>query len=462
MRKTIVVYFLVFIIVNSCMYTEQYVLIPSIEISVAFTNPGFGSLKNSDLGGVPKCSEQSMDYAVYTIEFVDERGQLTFSKQIKTAVNRLDNKHVTQPVKVMLNNEISTYARITSFFIYHDNLQSAEDSIMRAAPLEGSKFYPLVNNKLNTLFPVNKFAKHEVSIDVLCFEPMYIVNFGFVWLDLNLVTVRSQCWMATLCVDNPQLFTGSLYESLSSDALGQQVPAILKVNVLNYKGAAQGDYEDDINWNLLITHTNNTSDTYGIDKCLEVFWPDHDERDDLFRFDVYVLLPDADNKFSYQFYNSYAFWDAIPPDAGAGGVADFEIGDCVTDSYSGCTLTQGYWKNHTGTNKKTGQAYWGHVNPSDSFFNTGLSYLDIYAKKPSESKYYSLAHQYIATKLNLEVGGVDISMCPDVQKHYAAAGELLKTYLPDDDLSLVMGDLIMYAETLDLFNNGVLCAVHCD
>ncbi|MBS2212853.1 hypothetical protein KEM09_15655 [Carboxylicivirga mesophila] len=462
MRKSIVVYIIVCLIVNSCTRTEQKILIPSVEISVAFENPGFGSLKNGDVGGVPECAELSMDYALYTVEFITETGQVSSQKQIKAPIYTINNRHVTQPVKVMLNDEHSTHARIINFFIYHTDDLSSEDIIVRAAPMKGSKFYPLVSNKLNTLFTINKFAKHEVPIDVLCFEPMYIVSFGFVWLDMSLVTIRSQCWMGTLCVDNPQVLNGSLYETLSPGEVSQQMPAILKVNVLNYIGAADGNYEDDINWDLIITHSNSTSEAYGTDQCLEVFWPDHDVRNDLFRFDVYVLMPDGDNEFSYQYYNSYAFWDAIPPDVGTDGVADFEIGDCVTNSFIACTLTQGYWKNHTGINKKSGQAYWGHINPSDKFFNTGLSYLDIYAKKPSESKYYSLAHQYIAAMLNLEVGGVDISMCPDVQQHYDAAGELLNEYLPTDDLSVVMDDLIMYAETLDLFNNGVLCSKHCD
>jgi hypothetical protein len=448
------------LILMSCMQTEESILIKHAELSISVDKADFNALKSWDLGGVPECHDLTMDYVLFTLEFLDDDGNVTSSQQYKTSIFQPNGKLVTESVKILLNDRVSLNVRLATFFIYHKKADG-DDVIVKAAPLPGSKYHSLVSHGLGSNIELKKFSKKEIEVDVLCFEPLYIVEFGFTWINLNEIIIRNQCWMANLCVDNPSDYRGSLYEILNNE-LSNQMPAILKINVLNYVGEAEGDHDDDINWDLLITHENNTIETYGINKCLEVFWPDNIDRNDLFRFDIYVLMADGAGQFYYQFYNSYAFWDNDRPDFGTDGIANFDIGDCTTRIFNACTLTQGFWKNHTGINKKTGQPYWGAINPDDTFLNSGLSYLQVFNKKPSESKYYILAHQYIATMLNVEVRGVDLKLCPEVQTQYDAAKQLLANYKPDEDLSSINDDLIYYAETLDLFNNGVLCTKHCD
>ncbi|TRX71572.1 hypothetical protein [Carboxylicivirga sp. M1479] len=460
---------LVLLLINSCINLDDSLNMRQLELSIAIDNVDFNSLKGGDTGDVPECKELSMDYAVFEIDFLDDQGNELSSQTFQTDLFNVNGKVVTQPVKINMDQGIVQFAQLASFLIYHDDGDPAvEDAIIKAAPAVGSKYSSLVSNTLETVFSIKKFTKEEINLDVLCYDPWYIINFGFTWINLNDIIIRSQCWYGTLCVDNIESYAAGAYSSLLNGQVAAQMPAILKVNVLNYIGAADGDYEDDVNWDLLITHSNNSVETYGENVCLEVFWPDNKERSDLFRFDVYVLMATDEGGLEYQFYNSYAFWDAEAPDAGTDGIMNLQFGVCDNRSYNECTYTQGFWKNHTGTNKKTGLHYWGDETkpkPDDLFLNTTLTNDQVFKKKPSESKYYILAHQFLAAMLNVEVGGVSLSVvgCSDVQEAYIDAEELLRRVTPSTVLTQEDKELLVYyAETLDLFNNGVLCSQHCD
>lgn len=441
------------------------------ELSFGISQSQFASLKKGSGDDVPACSDLSMDYATFTLEVINQAGILLSTQDYKTDIFYANGKYVTQPIKLSIDQNGSVLVRITSFLVFHNNA-SAEDVIVRAAPLEGSSFFDFVNNKLGTAFSISKFAKKEQPIDVLCFEPAFYENFGFTWVNLNLVTIRSQCWFGDICTDDTTPFNGSIYEDQSA-GLQFDMPAIMKVNVLKYVGGADGNVEDDLNWKLLITHGN--SDYFGEGDCLVVTWPDNDDLDDLFRFDLYVLLPVAtlngNYEMKYVFQKSYSFYNNLAPDTGSDGVFDFIIGDCTNididgelppEIGNGCTLTQGFWKTHTGINKKTNHYYWGDINPNDEFLESGLSYIEVFAHKPSESKYFILAHQWLAAMLNQEVGGVDLSPYPDLLLQFQEAEQLLRAISDRSNIGAEQeASLIQYAETLDLFNNGQLGPGHC-
>lgn len=64
---------------------------------------------------------------------------------------------------------------------------------------------------------------------------------------------------------------------------------------------------------------------------------------------------------------------------------------------SGCTLTQGYWKNHTSN--------WpSPYSPSATFYLSGQTWLEVFNTSPNGSGYYILAVQFMAAKLNIANG----------------------------------------------------------
>lgn len=67
------------------------------------------------------------------------------------------------------------------------------------------------------------------------------------------------------------------------------------------------------------------------------------------------------------------------------------------DGGDGCTLTQDYWKNHTGE--------WpSPYSPAAAFYLSGQNWADVFATSPNGSGYYILAHQFMAAKLNIANG----------------------------------------------------------
>ena len=106
---------------------------------------------------------------------------------------------------------------------------------------------------------------------------------------------------------------------------------------------------------------------------------------------------------------------------------------------SGCTLTQGYWKNHT-DNWPAG------YDPNADFFG-GDSWITVLQTPPKHGNaYYILAHQYIAAVLN---GASGASTTPDVDAAISGA----EAYFGGGSAS--RDQLIAWANTLDEYNNGL-------
>lgn len=118
----------------------------------------------------------------------------------------------------------------------------------------------------------------------------------------------------------------------------------------------------------------------------------------------------------------------------------------VAHPVAGCTLTQGYWKNHT--NWPTG------YSPNALFFSSGKSWLTILGTPPKGGNaYIILAHQYIAATLNIASGA---SMPADVQAAYDAATKYFQTGVGSDPIG--------WSNTLDNYNNGLAAGGpnHCN
>jgi hypothetical protein len=143
----------------------------------------------------------------------------------------------------------------------------------------------------------------------------------------------------------------------------------------------------------------------------------------------------------------------------------------------GCTLTQGYWKNHDWDSNHFDPT-WDKIGEDTSFFDTGIYWNDILDIPPKKGNaYFILAHQYIAAVLNSmkDDNPASTGIIADEMAQAAALLDYYDTMLNEDGMPNIpaggtefSGDdralAISLAETLDLFNNGELPGgpPHCD
>lgn len=137
---------------------------------------------------------------------------------------------------------------------------------------------------------------------------------------------------------------------------------------------------------------------------------------------------------------------------------------------TGCTLTQGYWKTHSkyGPASKP-DATWnllpGGAGPDTVFFTSGASWYQVFRTPPAGGNaYYSLAHQYMAARLNLLDGA---SAPAAVSSAIATATGLFGTYTPAQIGALSGKDalrkqFVALAGTLGSYNEGLIGPGHCD
>lgn len=102
---------------------------------------------------------------------------------------------------------------------------------------------------------------------------------------------------------------------------------------------------------------------------------------------------------------------------------------------TGCSFTQGYWKNHTNV--------WPGINPNSTFYGSGLSWINLFKTPPRGSAYIILAHQYMAAKLNVANGASMPQATKDVF-------DLATAFFAGG----ASGPLTTWAGILDRYNNG--------
>ena len=129
-----------------------------------------------------------------------------------------------------------------------------------------------------------------------------------------------------------------------------------------------------------------------------------------------------------------------------------EEGDCG----DGCTLTQGYWKNHSAYAQNPNQQIPWPL--SEDSVLCGSTWYEIINDKPNSGDVWLiLAHQWIAARLN-EASGASID---DLDGALDEAGALLADncgLIPDE----LEEDALALAGTLDDYNNGLIGPGHCD
>jgi hypothetical protein len=136
--------------------------------------------------------------------------------------------------------------------------------------------------------------------------------------------------------------------------------------------------------------------------------------------------------------------------------------ECVV----GCSLTQGYWKNHADPNRKQFDPTWNLIRPAGAqttFYLSGQTYLQVLNTSVSGNQYYSLAHQYIAAQLNI-LAGADGSA---ISTQMARAEAIFKQYTPAQigalrSNSALRQEIIALANHLAKYNEGLIGPGHCD
>lgn len=149
---------------------------------------------------------------------------------------------------------------------------------------------------------------------------------------------------------------------------------------------------------------------------------------------------------------------ATPP-KGSGAIDDIEFMREIPET--GCTKTQGYWKTHSSAGPAPYDNTWAKVGESTPFFSSGETYFSIFGVQPRGNAYYSLAHQYVATKLNLAAGA---SAPTSVMTAYNSATTFFTNNTPAAVAAskTLQATATQLAGVLDAYNNGVTGPGHCD
>jgi len=210
----------------------------------------------------------------------------------------------------------ATYT-VTDFIIYNDNQtpnNTADDIVLAAAPHSGSTYAPYVDHPLTISFTVVAFDKVNQPIDCICYQQSNYSDFGFVFFQLNDVTLRMQPFFGDLCTEEFANYTGSHY-ALQNSGLQPDMPAIFQIQVLR-------------NSILTGTFTNDSAGWYGEGRPMKVYYADRAGITDNFEFRLSVLVKTG-TSFSFVYFKSWFISDATRiTDPDNNGVIDFSIGFC--------------------------------------------------------------------------------------------------------------------------------------
>jgi len=251
----------------------------------------------------------------------------------------LDGQLYTQAIKLPVLADGEDYC-IEIFILYEEvdgNLGYDEtnttDVIVFGTPMEDdiddSGYDIYVQWPLEYCFTVDAFAKEQIPMEVLCFQPAEYQNFGFDWFAITEIVIRQACFFGDICIDDPTFYANDQYYSVG----GVQVDEEAVIQVIVKADGTEVPYSPFTN-----------EDIYGDGKVLCVDYPDNLSIDgETFTFEVQVWQPDGSGVFYWQTYDTYTTTDDNPlaetdndQDANTDnddGVVDFAVGTCSPDSY---------------------------------------------------------------------------------------------------------------------------------
>jgi hypothetical protein len=127
----------------------------------------------------------------------------------------------------------------------------------------------------------------------------------------------------------------------------------------------------------------------------------------------------------------------------------------------GCTLTQGYWKTHSVKGPAPYDDAWKLIGASEEstlFFNSDKTWYQVFRTPPAGNPYYTLAHQYMAAKLNVLNGASDSS----ISSTLSDVNTFFNTYPPTTKWTKAQKtQMTSWAATLAKYNEGYIGPGHC-
>lgn len=146
--------------------------------------------------------------------------------------------------------------------------------------------------------------------------------------------------------------------------------------------------------------------------------------------------------------------DGCTGDNCPGGDDNCDGPECPPDG--GCTLTQGYWKNHNELRTNPSQAIDWPAPLDEGDLLCGKTLIDILGISPRGEAWYILAHQYIAASLNAASGASTV----DLGGALASARAILTANC--GGITADRQAAIDLSYKLDSYNNGLIGPGHCD
>jgi hypothetical protein len=209
-------------------------------------------------------------------------------------------------------------------------LMTEDDIPVKATPMWDSEYAHFVSPSLGdpdnpVEIIITPFEKSEFDIEVLCYIPAEIDNFGFEWFEITEITILEQCFFGDICIDDFEDYAGSLYYPLTVDEV-----AIYKIKVF------RDDVLIDVFYN---TDVINDEMVFISPLCIE--YANYDQEDNVFDFELWIYAyNEFDDVVDYYHYYTWTFnnFDLIVPPYDpdypeiSDGVVDFVLGDCVLDT----------------------------------------------------------------------------------------------------------------------------------
>lgn len=239
-----------------------------------------------------------IDYALVQIDTVKYR----------PAVYTIDGNIYTQSIKL----PPGSYT-LSKFLMMNDNNTPddySDDVIILATPMEGSDFALFVSEPAGFSFNVDRLKKTNIGIEVVYFNPSDYYKFGFDYDVLPATTVREQLFAGLVMPRNFNDYADSWYQNQSS-GLQNEMPAIFRISVFRNGRFVRSFSNEDV-----------------LDsKVVAVSYPDGDNTQDDFRFDLEVYLK-IGNGFGYKYLKSWEFSDDEMIPAESDGIVHFIITEC--------------------------------------------------------------------------------------------------------------------------------------
>lgn len=292
MKKLFYLFLIAGLVVASCNKAEEIPTEQDVVLKISTAASGFKS---------GTCDNPVAQYALIEIDGTTKSVDVFY----------LDGIIYTNTLKLSVGSH-----SVTMFVLKNDNgtpTNTSDDFEVLATPLEGATFSSFVADALPLTFTTGAFLKNEVDIQVLCFKPTTITDFGFSWFAIDRIIVREFCFFGDICVADYATYANTLYAS-QSNGLQHDMPAIFKVVV--FRNGIQ-----------VATYNNESYKGEGSALCAQ--YPDYIGVDDTFKFELWVKVMNG-STFAYVKYHEWTVLnDANLPNIGTDNVLDFVIGTCV-------------------------------------------------------------------------------------------------------------------------------------